>query len=265
MKDSGWQWWDNTKLLWKYGMAPIKTVRLMKVVVGKFKQLYTAPFFPFRSLSDRAEDLDLLPATGVTGEQYLEKNGNLGVIHGLETMVCMAIEGAMSVRGGNWQIFDGMLKSSNATINLNTTVDAISKVNGASASTTKHYDTVILAAPFQYSGINVEEGVLRKTPDKIPYVTLHVTLFASNRTFSPKFFGLGPDADVPTTIITTLPPGEVPARPEDGVGKAGFFSMSTLRSVINPVTLQTENLYKVFSPAPVTPEFLAKVFDAESK
>jgi prenylcysteine oxidase/farnesylcysteine lyase len=75
MKDSGWQWWDNTKLLWKYRMAPIKTVRLMKVVVGKFKQLYTAPFFPFRSLSNRAEDLGLLPATGVTGEQYLEKNG----------------------------------------------------------------------------------------------------------------------------------------------------------------------------------------------
>jgi prenylcysteine oxidase/farnesylcysteine lyase len=190
-------------------------------------------------------------------------------------MVCMAIEGAMSVKGGNWQIFDGMLRSSNATINLNTTVDAIAKVSGkyavqsillgGPASTTEHYDTVILAAPFQYSNINVEEGILRKTPDKVPYVTLHVTLFASNHTFSPKFFGLNSDADVPTTIITTLPPGEFPAHPEDGVGKAGFFSMSTLRSAVNPVTLQTENLYKVFSPSPVTPEFLARVFDAESK
>jgi prenylcysteine oxidase/farnesylcysteine lyase len=75
MKDSGWQWWDNAKLLWKYGMAPIKTVRLMRTVVGKFKQLYSPPFFPFRSLSDRVEDLGLLPVTGVTGEQYLKQNG----------------------------------------------------------------------------------------------------------------------------------------------------------------------------------------------
>lgn len=75
MKDSGWQWWDSAKLLWKYGMAPIKTMRLMRVVVGKFKQLYTPPFFPFRSLSDATEDLGLLPVVGVTGEQYLKENG----------------------------------------------------------------------------------------------------------------------------------------------------------------------------------------------
>jgi prenylcysteine oxidase/farnesylcysteine lyase len=168
-----------------------------------------------------------------------------------------------------------MLKSSNATINLNTTVNAIARVNnkyslsstmlGALSSKTELYDTVILAAPYQYSDIDIEEGLLKKTPDKIPYVTLHVTLFASNLTFSPKFFGLDPDADVPTSVITTLPPGQVPAQPEDSVGKAGFFSMSSLRSVSNPVTLQTETLYKIFSPSPVTPEFLARVFDTKSK
>jgi prenylcysteine oxidase/farnesylcysteine lyase len=200
---------------------------------------------------------------------------NLGVIHGLETMVCMAIEGAMSVKGGNWQIFDGMLNLSNATVNLNTTVNAIAKVNnkyaltsttpGKSSSNTEHYDTVILAAPYQFSHIDVEEGLLKRAPDKIPYVTLHVTLFASNRTFSPRFFGLDSEVDVPTSVITTLPPGEIPARPEDGVGKAGFFSMSALRSVTNPVTLQTETLYKIFSPSPVTPEFLTRVFDTKSK
>ena len=29
-------WWDMAKLLWKYGLAPIRTMRLMKSVVGKF-------------------------------------------------------------------------------------------------------------------------------------------------------------------------------------------------------------------------------------
>lgn len=75
MKDSGHEWWDTAKLLWKYGLAPVKTHRLMQTVVGKFKQLYTPPFFPFRSLSDRAQDLDLISVTSMTGEQYLAKNG----------------------------------------------------------------------------------------------------------------------------------------------------------------------------------------------
>lgn len=75
MKNSGWQWWDSAKLLWKYGMAPVRTMRLMRVVVGKFKQLYAPPFFPFRSLSSRAQDLGLIPVTGVTGEEYLKQNG----------------------------------------------------------------------------------------------------------------------------------------------------------------------------------------------
>jgi len=47
---------------------------LMKATVGKFLKLYEAPFFPFRSLSDRALDLDLTSATSMTGEQLLAEN-----------------------------------------------------------------------------------------------------------------------------------------------------------------------------------------------
>jgi prenylcysteine oxidase / farnesylcysteine lyase len=161
-------WFDLAKLFWKYGLAPIRTQRLMRSTVGKFLKLYEPPFFPFRSLSDRALDLELTWVTAVTGEQFLAANNvssslekqhrapshiiftsidysanghllspitnmhnlsnvllqinppftteiiqastrvnygqNLGIIHGLETMVCMAIEGAMSTRGGNWQV-----------------------------------------------------------------------------------------------------------------------------------------------------------------
>jgi prenylcysteine oxidase/farnesylcysteine lyase len=73
-KDSGWKYWDIAKLLWKYGLAPIRTQRLMKDVVGKFRKLYEYPFFPFRSLSDRVLDLDLTSVTSVTGEQFLTMN-----------------------------------------------------------------------------------------------------------------------------------------------------------------------------------------------
>jgi prenylcysteine oxidase/farnesylcysteine lyase len=68
-------WWSIAKLIWKYGLAPIRAQNLMKSTVGKFRKLYEAPFFPFRSLSDRALELDLISITGVTGEQLLTANG----------------------------------------------------------------------------------------------------------------------------------------------------------------------------------------------
>jgi prenylcysteine oxidase/farnesylcysteine lyase len=199
---------------------------------------------------------------------------NLGTIHGLETMVCMAIEGAMQIEGGNWQIFDGMLKASNSTVLLNTAVEKVVKNNrgtyniksssidsrsGAKQTSESSFDVVVLAAPLQFSDIEIEDGHFKHTPDEIPYVTLHVTLFTSMHTLSPAFFNLAPGAIVPTTVLTTLPPDEIPEHPEDGVGSPGFFSISTLRTVVNPKTQQKEHLYKIFSPSKVTPEFLSDI------
>lgn len=73
-KDNGWYYWDIAKLLWKYGLAPMRTQRLVQSTMAKFLKLYEYPFFPFRSLSDRALDLDLTSLTSVTGEQLLAAN-----------------------------------------------------------------------------------------------------------------------------------------------------------------------------------------------
>ncbi|KAK0101550.1 hypothetical protein ONS95_015039 [Cadophora gregata] len=293
-KEGGWKYWDLAKLFWKYGLAPYRTQRLMRIVVGKFLKLYQFPFFPFRSLSDRALDLDLISVTAQTGQELLASNSigasfatdivqastrvnygqNIATIHGLETMVCMAIEGAMQIDGGNWQIFDSMLKTTKTTTLLNTTVSAISKTNGRYSIKTKSedsttlrtvlsqelFDTVVLAAPLQYSDLKLEKGLLKHTPDEIPYVTLHVTLFTTKKTFSPSFFNLAPGVEVPTTVLTTLPVDEIPEDPTKGVGSPGFFSISTLRQVINPATSEQEYLYKVFSPEKLTSNFLCKLF-----
>lgn len=102
-------WWDNAKLLWKYGLAPVRTVSLMKSTVGKFLSMYDAPYFPWISLNQVVYDLGLTTVTAATGEQYLKDNNigdlfateiiqastrvnyaqNLNLIHGLEAMVCM--------------------------------------------------------------------------------------------------------------------------------------------------------------------------------
>ena len=276
-------WWDKAKLLWRYGTAPLWTNRLMKSAVGKFLTMYDEPVFPWKSLSEVVESVGLLEATGVTGEQYLKANGigeafareivqastrvnyasNLGYIHGLEAMVCMATNGAMAVEGGNWQIFASMLNASSADLHLNTTVTKISKqrdslyVLSTSGGHDATFDEVILAAPLQYTDLVIDPAP-RATPDEIPYAKLYTTLFASPHRLDPLAFNLAPGASVPQYVLTTLPPTE---SPEDSAGSPGFYSISIHNQFVNldshPPRL--EYIYKIFSPMRVTPELLTTV------
>ncbi|KAI9844932.1 MAG: hypothetical protein M1837_005218 [Sclerophora amabilis] len=305
--DSSPSWWNTAKLLWKYGMAPVRTQRLMKSTVGTFLKMYEAPHFPFRSLSRVALDLGLTAITGSTGEQYLDENGiappfstdiiqastrvnyaqNLPLIHGLETMVCMATDGAKAVKGGNWQIFAGMIDSSGADVRLNTSVtDIYPKPDGtfeiasqggdqstttssvppgilADPSTSETFDTVILAAPLQYSKIDISPPPAH-IPDAIPYVTLHVTLFTSPYRLNPSFFNLSTTAKVPNVVLTTLAPDDHPGSSRQGVGSPGFFSISTLRTVTNPSSprpRREEYLYKIFSPEAMQAKYIHSLLD----
>ena len=287
-------WWNMAKVLYRYGWAPIKTNWLMKEVVGNFLKMYDAPNFPWSSLSEILSELGLTKITGVTGQQFLKEKGvsdlfaneiiqastrvnyaqNLPLIHGVETMVCMATDGAMSVEGGNWQIFDRMAHSASNHIQLNTNVTAVRKLShgayelhwkttGDSTSvttSTKSFDSVVLAAPHQFSNIELDASISR-VPDKIPYVELFVTLFASPHLLSPVAFNLKPDAAVPQVILTTLQPEETPGTNPHYNARAGFFSISTLRQAQNPTRdpPRTEFIYKIFSPKPAQSDFIARI------
>ena len=273
-------WWTTAKILWKYGLAPIRTQQLMKKTVGAFLRMYDEPHFPFKDLSQTAYDLGLTEATAATGEQFLQANGiqglfgmdiiqastrvnyaqNIDKIHGLESMVCMATDGAMSIQGGNWQIFDGMLKASGAKVFLNTSVSNVYRrpdgsyaVNALSSSYPSGidlavYDTVVLAAPLQFAKLSLTPAPVNP-PSEIPYVELHVTLFTSPRKLDPQAFNL--ESGVPTTILTTTPKTNANPPP--------FYSISTLRTLINPTTYQREYLYKIFSPAPISVSWLHSI------
>ena len=296
--NDGHYWWNMAKLIWRYGIAPLRTQRLMKQTVGKFLKMYEAPYFPFRSLSQTAYDLGLTAITAAPGNKFLMENQisgpfatdiiqastrvnygqNLGSIHGMETMVCMATDGAMAVKGGNWQIFNGMLRTAGAHVVLNTSVsgilhqkdgtyavrsEAVNGLNGESEGSqgVEEFDTVVLAAPLQFSGIDFS-GALTMLPDKIPYVELHVTLFASPHKLNPLAFNLaGAGSSVPEAVLTTLPNGADVGTPGDEAGATGFFSISTLRTVANPAATppRTEYVYKIFSPKPLKCAFMARL------
>lgn len=298
--EDSWEWWDLTKLFWRYGLAPYRTKKLVEAAQAKFHKLYESPYFPFRSLTERAFALDLTSITGQTGEQYLIENNigysfahdiiqaatrvnyatNLGKIHGLTTLVSLAPEGAVAVSGGNWRIFDQMIKQTGAAIYMNTSVSSIAlDSKQASTSDAKYlistqstdkedateetgaiaFDDVVIATPYQFSNIKTEGDIIKTAIDEIPYVRLHVTIFASPFQMNPEFFNLDDDTKVPTSVLTTLAAGDGVASGVNGAGKAGFFSISSLRTIINPVTLQEEYLYKIFSPEEVTPEFLSRL------
>jgi len=97
-----------------------------------------------------------------------------------------------------------------------------------------------------------------KTPDRIPYVTLHVTLFTSSHLLDPAAFKLKGSV-APLVILTTLGANEHPGTKTPYAGKAGFFSISLLRALRNPKTNQQEYLYKIFSPTQVDVKFLSRI------
>lgn len=228
MNEGGW--WDLAKLFWRYGYAPVKANKLMRETVDRFLQMYERPIFPWKSLSDVVQLVGLTEVTGLTGEQYLQNKGvapkfaneivqastrvnyasNLGTIHGVEAMVCLATNGAKSIAGGNWRIFEHMLNSSDAiSTHLNNTITQISKQTDGTYNLTSitgrvsSFDEVILAAPLQFSNLIIDPAP-EHTPEEIPYVSLHVTHFATPHTLDPSAFGLAADAKVPEFVLTTL-------------------------------------------------------------
>ncbi|EXJ59724.1 hypothetical protein A1O7_03871 [Cladophialophora yegresii CBS 114405] len=318
---SSWQgWWDIAKLIWRYGLAPIRTRQATRTAVGEFLKFYEQPIFPFWSIQEAVDATGLDQYTGVSGKEVLQRAkvgasfareiiqastrvnyaSNLAGIHGLETLVCMAIEGAMAVEGGNWQIFDNMVSGSADAVYLNTSVTTVTRGHGqrynlttgneevnaqlASHPRGNEFDALILAAPFQFANITFTQP-LRNPPEKIPYVDLHVTLLATPHRLSAAFFGLDDPADVPSSVLTTLS-AEMSEklgdrRGVDAVGPSGFWSISTL-DVLNPATDgvfcgpmenctrngaedenedDTQYLYKIFSPAPLTGTFLSTLLD----
>ncbi|KAK6544199.1 hypothetical protein TWF694_000902 [Orbilia ellipsospora] len=282
-------WWENVKLLWRYGLSYTRTNSLVKETVGNFLKMYEEPVFPWKSLTQTAMDLDLIPATSTPGSQFLTTHkigapfsseviqastrvnyaSNLGHIHGLETMVAMSTDGAMAITGGNWRIFHTMIEKSGSNILTETAVTNIEKIPETRTWLVKakksngeiledEYDDVIIATPYQFSNITSQSI---KAPEKIKYNDLHVTLFASPYRLSPKYFNFDKDL-VPDMILTTLPTDY--DQESRKVGPARFWSVNILRTLDRKLengVMRREYLYKVFSPTYWTDEEIYEMMD----
>jgi prenylcysteine oxidase/farnesylcysteine lyase len=68
-------WWDLAKMIWRYGLAPLKAQKAMQTSIGMFLKMYEEDHFPWKDLTETVEKAGLLEQTGVTGEQLLKAQG----------------------------------------------------------------------------------------------------------------------------------------------------------------------------------------------
>ena len=127
-----------------------------------------------------------------------------------------------------------------------------------SAQAQEEFDTVILAAPFQYASLDVKP-TMQVEPDTIPYVNLHVTFFASPHVLVPSAFNLPPNEGVPRMLLTTLQANEHPGSNPNFTTKVPFNSISLLGTRPNRKTGLEENVYKIFSMDLISSAFLQKI------
>ncbi|KAK7689579.1 hypothetical protein QCA50_007371 [Cerrena zonata] len=235
------RWWDTAKVLWRYGWnAPTKTQALVTNMINKFLSLYSWEYSsPFHNMTEVINDMEWTPYVSQTTSEFFDLQGvyklwtremiegatrvnygqDVDKIHALEGLCSLAANGASSVKGGNYQLFEEFVKRSNATVRLNTTVTEISRddksslwtVSSESGSsifgpsrTSQSYRAIIFAAPFHQANIKLSSpSALLEIPQQ-PYVNLHVTLLSTTSPqANPEYFGLAGDASVPSMVLTS--------------------------------------------------------------
>ncbi|KAJ8100700.1 Prenylcysteine lyase-domain-containing protein [Lipomyces tetrasporus] len=271
-------WKSTIKLLYQYGTAPVRARLLSKKTIASFLAFYSENYFPFEDLTEIAQSSGLTNLTSETTFGYFTGHGmsdrfvneivqaatrvnyaqNVKQLHALEGFVCLAADEALQIEGGNWQIFEKMLQKSGAILRLGTVVSEIVnskessgkwEIRIAASDKVEKFDEVIIAAPYQQTGIGGSALGIKE----VPYITLYVTIFTSTKRLSPMYFGLKPGVPVPTMILTTLP--------DDNQAGSHMPPVFNSISIIRYIPEKNEYVYKIFSPSRTTPEFLQLIFE----
>lgn len=112
-------------------------------MINKFLTLYSWEYSsPFHNLTELVTDLEWAPLVSQTTSEYFDLQGiyrlwtremvesatrvnygqDVDKIHALEGLCSLAANGATSVKGGNFRLFEEFVRRSNASLHLNTTV-----------------------------------------------------------------------------------------------------------------------------------------------
>ncbi|KAJ3274005.1 hypothetical protein HDV01_003675 [Terramyces sp. JEL0728] len=151
-------WWSSAKLIWTYGLSPIKVSQICKELVGKFLGIY-------QHLESRdywinsANEIDRLGVNdSITRNIYLNDAANL---HAFSCLVGFytSLDEMFTIKDGNYKLYEHMLEGS--SVHLGTTVTEVEKTKDGfklsfekgGEKSSKVYDKVVLATPMESSGI----------------------------------------------------------------------------------------------------------------
>ncbi|KAG0197790.1 hypothetical protein BGX28_008711 [Mortierella sp. GBA30] len=273
-EESHWKYWSVLKGLWRWGTAPIKLQRLLKKTVSDLLMWYQSSE-AFESIIDFAHSFHLHHVANIFSHTYMEENSihtkysqeivevatrvnygsNLDEIHALGALVTMAAEDALQIQDGNFQIFEGMVGRSKADVRLNTKVARVRKLQPehegdepqfevtTTSGQREVFDSIVIAAPIHSSDIDFDLD-LPPLP-KISYRTVHAT-FVRGRV-NPAYFNAPSDKKFPSHILTT------------NSVDVEFTSLSIQLKLSNG-----ETVTKIFSPEPLQPELLDRLYSSRT-
>ena len=171
--------WNAFEMLRAFGLAPLFATRLKDQVIGRFSGLYDLDL-PWTSLADAVDSVGLTEYVQTNGRAWLTNNSisdnyqtnfvqaltrvnyavNLDDIHAMAAAVCLeAQNGAFSVDGGNFQIFEKMIEKSNAELKLDTAVKSIAKYGSQWMIDGQAFDYLVLTGPLKYTDIIFGEEI----------------------------------------------------------------------------------------------------------
>ncbi|KAJ3321392.1 hypothetical protein HDV06_004377 [Boothiomyces sp. JEL0866] len=266
-------WWSSAKLLWTYGLSPIKVTKICKELVGRFLNIY-------KHLEQREywinsayeiERLDIKESLNVTCRDYLlakgvsarfvdefissiTRNIYLNDATNLHAFSCLvgfytSLDDMFTIKEGNYKLYKHMLEGS--TVKLETKVTQIEKLKDGfeltfekgGVKSSKIYNQIVLATPLESSGIELKgfpPSIQRAQFPQLEFTKLYVTVVLGELNYN--YFGLSKHSDIPQTILT-------PA------GHAPFNCMG-----INHVVNETTAVVKFFSEKPIPESELNALF-----
>ncbi|KAF9162901.1 hypothetical protein DFQ26_003144 [Actinomortierella ambigua] len=260
--------WNIARALWRWGYAPFKVRGVVNKAVNNILASYKTTE-PFESVQAFASRFKLDKLASVHSDRLLKDHGvhdsfsreifevasrvnygsNLDEIHGLGGLVSMAADGAYQVVGGNFQIFEGMIANSHASVKLGTKIARITRFKEGgetkfevttTTGSKQTFDAIVLAAPLHLLGIDLSSLDLPPQPH-VDYRTIHAT-FVKGRV-NPSYFNWTSNAKLPTHILTV------------NSNTTEFTSLSV------QTTLDTgETVTKLFSHAPIEDELLNRLY-----
>ncbi|XP_051189071.1 farnesylcysteine lyase [Lolium perenne] len=262
---------NSLVLLRRYGLSLLKMDSFVQEMLQKFLLYYNG--FESRPVFDSVEEM--LKWSGLYGltqrtleEELIDAGLNSQTISELVTVITRinygqsvsisGLAGAVSlagsesglwaIKGGNWQLAAGLLKTANATLHLQEGIDSISDAGDyyvLKSNEGHEYNCKVTVVATPLDEVNIKFAPPISIPPRKMQHT-HATFVKG--LLNPEFFGLGSVSDIPQLIATM----ELPDIP--------FSSISVLKK-----HGEHDMTYKVFSRAKLNDTLLDQIFSTREE